>query len=64
MSELRVTIDDEHVYRVLVGFGPDAEVVLLLAGNKAGSGNRWYDVNVPVADTCFDTYLAALATSR
>jgi hypothetical protein len=22
MSEFRVTIDDEHVYRVLVGFGP------------------------------------------
>jgi hypothetical protein len=23
MSEVRVTIDDEHVYRVLVGFGPN-----------------------------------------
>jgi hypothetical protein len=64
MSEVRVTIDDEHVYRVLVGFGPNAQVVLLLAGNKAGSGNRWYDVNVPVADTRFDTYLTALAKSK
>jgi hypothetical protein len=64
MSEVRVTIDDEHVYRVLVGFGPGTEVVLLLAGNKAGSGNSWYDVNVPIADTRFDTYLAAVAKSK
>ena len=39
-------------------------MVLLLAGNKAGSGGRWYYVNVPVADTRFDTYLAAVAKSK
>jgi hypothetical protein len=36
----------------------------LLAGNKAGIGNHWYDENVPIADDRFDAYLAALARSR
>jgi hypothetical protein len=64
MSEVRVDIDDAHLYRVLVGFGPKDVPALLLAGNKAGIANRWYDENVPIADDRFDTYLAALARSR
>ena len=64
MSEVRVDIDEAHLYRVLVGFGPNDVPALLLAGNKAGIGNRWYDQNVPIADDRFDTYLAALARSR
>ena len=51
-------------YRVLVGFGPDDVPALLLAGNKAGTGNSWYKTNVPVADERFDTYLSALAKSK
>jgi hypothetical protein len=64
MSEVRVTVDDAHVYRVLVGFGPDEVPVLLLAGNKAGIGNPWYTANVPEADARFDTYLNALRKSK
>lgn len=64
MSEVRVDIDDDHVHRVLVGFGPDDRPALLLAGNKAGVGNRWYDANVPVADERFDAYLTALDNAR
>ncbi|MHB1510046.1 MAG: type II toxin-antitoxin system RelE/ParE family toxin [Acidimicrobiales bacterium] len=64
MSEVRVDIDDAHLYRVLVGFGPNDVPALLLAGNKAGIGNHWYDENVPIADDRFDAYLAALARSR
>ncbi len=64
MSEVRVDIDDMHLYRVLVGFGPNDVPALLLAGNKAGIGNHWYDENVPIADDRFDAYLAALARSR
>lgn len=63
MSEVRVNVDDGHVYRVLVGFGPDDVPALLLGGNKAGTGNRWYDESVPVADERFDTYLTVLARS-
>ena len=64
MSEVRVDIDDAHLYRVLVGFGPNDVPALLVAGNKAGIANRWYDENVPIADDRFDAYLAALARPR
>jgi hypothetical protein len=64
MSEARAATDKDHVYRVLVGFGPDGCPALLLAGNKAGVGNRWYELNVPVADDRFDTYLVALRGSK
>lgn len=60
MSEVRVRIDDEHVYRVLVGFGPNDVPALLLAGNKAKLGNAWYSSNIPEADIRFDQYLRAL----
>jgi hypothetical protein len=64
MSELRIQVDRAHVLRVLVGFGPDERPVLLIAGNKAGVGNAWYEANVPLADSYFDTYLAALNKSK
>lgn len=63
VSEVRIDLDREHVYRVLVGFGLDERPALLLAGNKAGAGNRWYDENVPIADDRFDVYRAALNQS-
>jgi hypothetical protein len=64
MSEVRVDIDQSHVYRVLVGFGPDERPALLLAGNKSGVGNTWYEANVPMADERFDAYLTALEKSK
>jgi len=64
MSEVRVHIDEQHEYRVLAVFGSDDRPALLVAGNKAGVGNGWYDENVPVADDRFDTYLRALEKSK
>jgi hypothetical protein len=64
MSEVRVDIDLSHVYRVLVGFGPDERPALLFVGNKAGVGNTWYETNVPVADERFDAYLTAFEKSK
>jgi hypothetical protein len=63
MSEARVDIDNDHVYRILAGFGPDERPALLVAGNKAGD-DGWYEEHVPVADERFDTYLRALAKSK
>ncbi len=60
MSEVRIDLDDRRVFRVLVGFGEDDRPALLLAGNKAGLGNAWYQKNVPVADNRFDDYLTAV----
>jgi len=65
MSEVRIDLDDDHVYRVLVCVGPEGRPALLVAGNKAGSvGNAWYEANVPVADQRFDAYLTALRRSK
>lgn len=38
MSEVRVDIDNDHVYRLLVGFGTDDVPALLLAGTRPASG--------------------------
>jgi hypothetical protein len=64
MSEVRVDLDARRVFRVLVGFGPDDRPALLLAGNKAGVAETWYEVNVPIADSRFDSYLTALRRSK
>jgi hypothetical protein len=64
VSEVRIDLDREHIYRVLVGFGPDERPSLLLAGNKAGVGNPWYETNVPMADERFDSYLTAVRKSK
>jgi hypothetical protein len=64
MSEVRVDLDHSHLYRVLVGFGPDERPALLLAGNKAGVENAWYEAKVPIADERFDAYFTALENSK
>lgn len=64
MGEVRIKLDEKHVYRVLFAFAPDDTPVLLLAGNKAAKGSTWYDENVPEADNRFDMYLRAVAKAR
>jgi len=34
-------------------------VILLIGGDKTGD-NRWYDVNVPIADRLYDQHLEQL----
>ena len=64
MSEVRIDLDTNRVFRILVGFGPDDRPALLLAGNKSGVGNPWYDQHVPIADRHFDDYLTALRKEK
>jgi hypothetical protein len=55
LRELRV----QHAgkpYRVLYAFDPKRNAILLLGGNKAGTG-RWYDGHVPKAEKLFAAYL-------
>lgn len=58
MRELRVQVGGAP-YRVLYAFDPSRAAVLLLGGDKTGD-NRWYKVNVPIADRLFDEHLAEL----
>ena len=46
-------------YRVLYAFDPRRTGILLLGGEKGGT-DRWYAVNIPVADKLFDEHLETL----
>lgn len=58
MRELR-TQHEGRPYRVLYAFDPRRSAILLLGGDKTGN-DRWYDEQVPIADTLYDEYLSEL----
>ena len=43
--------------RILFAFDPWRCAILLVAGNKAGSWNKWYTKAIPIAQKRFDEYL-------
>ncbi len=45
---------------VLFAFDPLRQAMLLMAGDKAGVWDRWYRVNIPLADDLLDRHLARL----
>lgn len=59
MRELRIQ-HGGRPYRVLYAFDPRRCAILLLGGDKTGN-NRWYDINVPLADRLYDEHLNELA---
>lgn len=58
MRELRIQ-HQGRPYRVLYAFDPRRLAILLLGGDKTGD-DRWYVVNIPLADRLFDEHLQAL----
>lgn len=58
MRELRIQAQGKPL-RVLYAFSPNRSAILLLGGDKTGD-DRWYEVNVPVADRLYDQYLSEL----
>lgn len=58
MRELRIQ-HQGRPYRVLYAFDPRRYATLLFGGDKTGD-DRWYDVNVPVADQLYDEHLEIL----
>jgi hypothetical protein len=58
MRELR-TQHDGRPLRTLYAFDPRRAAILLLGGDKTGD-DRWYEINVPVADRLYDEHLAQL----
>ena len=45
---------------MLFAFDPKRQAILLLAGDKAGSWNKWYRTNIPIADDRFGDHLNKL----
>lgn len=58
MRELR-TQHEGRPYRTLYAFDPRRSVILLIGGDKTGN-ERWYVVNVPIADRLYDEHLEQL----
>lgn len=58
MRELR-TQHDGRPFRTLYAFDPRRSAILPIGGDKTGD-NRWYDVNVPIADGLYDEHLDQL----
>ncbi|MFY1620728.1 type II toxin-antitoxin system RelE/ParE family toxin [Micromonospora sp. WMMD729] len=58
LKELRPRSGREVAVRVLFVFDPWSQAVLLVAGNKAGNWNRWYDQAIPLAEIAYEGWLA------
>lgn len=58
MRELRTQRGGKPL-RTLYAFDPRRSIILLIGGDKTGD-NRWYAVNVPMADRLFDEHLNQL----
>jgi hypothetical protein len=58
MRELRIQVRGRP-FRVLYAFDPKRAAILLLGGDKTAD-DRWYEVNIPMADQLYDQHLAAL----
>jgi len=61
MKELRPASTGASEVRILFAFDPLRAAILLVAGDKAGQWNRWYEQAIPAADRRFDEHLARLA---
>lgn len=62
MRELRIQHKGKP-YRVLYSFDPKRMALLLVGGDKSGK-DRWYQINVPLADKLYDEHLLTLARQR
>lgn len=60
MKELRPGSSGRSELRLLFAFDSERHAVVLVGGDKAGNWNRWYTVNVPIADARFDAHLEPL----
>jgi hypothetical protein len=57
LKELRPRSAGSTEVRILSVFDPARQAVLLVAGDKAGQWNRWYDENIPVAEQRYQRWL-------
>lgn len=58
MRELRTQHSGRPI-RTLYAFDPRRSAILLIGGDKTGD-NRWYEINVPLADRLYDEHLEQL----
>ncbi|WP_416210379.1 type II toxin-antitoxin system RelE/ParE family toxin [Frankia sp. Cr1] len=61
LKELRPASAGGTEVRVLFVFDPARRMVMLVAGDKSGKWQRWYDVAIPLAEARYAEHLAALS---
>ncbi|UUN28888.1 type II toxin-antitoxin system RelE/ParE family toxin [Streptomyces sp. FIT100] len=59
LKELRPGSTGRSEIRILFMFDPWRSSILLVAGNKAGSWQAWYDEAIPMAERRYTEYIAA-----
>lgn len=57
LKELRPGSAGSSQVRILFAFDPQRRAVLLVAGDKAGRWNHWYDQAIPLAERRYQEYL-------
>ncbi|MFI2377159.1 type II toxin-antitoxin system RelE/ParE family toxin [Streptomyces sp. NPDC018964] len=62
LKELRPGSSGNSEIRILFAFDPVRRAVLLVAGDKAGNWQRWYDVNIPIAEKRYQAHVTDLET--
>ncbi|MFD7154527.1 type II toxin-antitoxin system RelE/ParE family toxin [Kribbella sp. NPDC059898] len=60
MKELRPPSMGHSEIRMLFAFDPAREAIILVAGDKSGRWERWYQTAIPLADDRFAEHLIAL----
>jgi hypothetical protein len=60
MKELRPNSGARSAVRILFIFDPRSRAVLLVAGDKAGNWEDWYEEAIPLADARYEAYLKAM----
>ncbi|NJP32741.1 type II toxin-antitoxin system RelE/ParE family toxin [Micromonospora thermarum] len=63
MKELRPGSQGSTEVRLIFAFDPLREAVFLVAGDKSGQWQRWYEVAIALADMRFEEHLMALKES-
>jgi hypothetical protein len=64
LKELRPRSGSRVAIRILFAFDPWSQAVLLLAGDKAGDWDRWYDRAIRQAEQRFAEWLVSERESR
>ncbi|GAA2342882.1 type II toxin-antitoxin system RelE/ParE family toxin [Dactylosporangium salmoneum] len=57
LKELRPGSTGRSEIRLLFIFDAEREAVILVAGDKAGQWVRWYQENIPIAESRYEQYL-------
>ena len=64
LTELRPGSRGRSEVRILFVFDPWRSAILLVAGDKAGSWNRWYARMIPRAEQLYEIYLKERAAEE